>query len=361
MSRWTDLKELIAPGSVRHTVAPPLEAGLRPNRRLQDASVRSRFAPLGVDDVVVWNGRAVVSAGRAVAALEGGEPATVWTSDAEVGALAVLPEGLAMAVEGRGIILLSGDGSTRVLSDEPRVRTRVTALHPHPDGGLLATVGSTRHDQWERALMLRDRSGLLLRIDIGGRVDELDTGIAWPAGVAVEADGAILLSVANDHVVERRAPSGAPATARTVLHNLPGYPGRLVAAGDGTWWAVMPRLRSRATELMFEFPDMVQEMVSSTEVDSWLVPRLRIEVPHRAPLQVGELSVLGQIKPWAPTRTYGLAFRFASSGQIVESAHSRADGDRHGATGVAVDDEGGVLVAVRGAGCIVEIGQEGVR
>jgi len=103
--------------------------------------------------------------------------------------------------------------------------------------------------------------------------------------------------------VQRRSADGSRAGAKVVLVNLPGYPGRITPAADGTWWAAMPCLRSRATELMFEFPAMVDEMVNTTEVDSWLVPRLRIEVPHRAPLQVGELSVLGPSEVRAGRRT----------------------------------------------------------
>jgi hypothetical protein len=354
MSRWSDLKELIAPASVRHSVAPPLEAGLRPNDRLERAALLAQFDPLGVDDIVAWRGDLVATAGRRLVRLAHAAPEVVASFHAPAGALAVLPQGLAVAVHATGIVVVDASGGTRVLTDDPRVRSCVTAMCVDAAGDLLVTVGSAAHTEWERALMMRDATGLLLKVDAAGGVRELALGLAWPAGVAVEPGGGILLSESNEHAVRRRDADGR--AGRTVLVNLPGYPGRIATAQDGTWWAAMPYLRSRATELMFEFPSMVTEMVTTTEVDSWLVPRLRIEVPRRAPLQVGELSVLGKIKPWAPTRTYGLAFRFAGSGQIIESAHSRADGHRHGATGVAAQD-GRVVVAVRGAGCVVEIGQ----
>jgi hypothetical protein len=120
----------------------------------------------------------------------------------------------------------------------------------------------------------------------------------------------------------------------------------------------MPYLRNRATELILEHDDVRSEMVSRTEPESWLVPCLAIENLYRTPLQVGAIRVLGEIKPWAPTRTYGLAFRVNAEGRVLESAHSRADGRMHGVTAVLEREPGSVVVACRGAGNVLMLGAD---
>ena len=49
-------------------------------------------------------------------------------------------------------------------------------------------------------------------------------------------------------------------------------------------------------------------------------------------MQGGGLKQLGILKPWAPTRSYGLVVRRDAEGEPRASFHSRADGRRHGIT-----------------------------
>jgi hypothetical protein len=48
---------------------------------------------------------------------------------------------------------------------------------------------------------------------------------------------------------------------------------------------------------------------------------------------------MGMLKPWAPTRSYGLVVRLDRDLQPVASFHSRADGKRHGIASCLVEGD----------------------
>jgi hypothetical protein len=216
-----------------------------------------------------------------------------------------------------------------------------------PDGSLIVTVGSTEvgADGWARALIAGDRSGRLVTVD-GDRARVIAEQLPWPSGVAVEPDGSLLVSLSHDQRIERRSPD-EPDRGRSVLQRLAFYPGRIRVSPQG-WWVAAPYLRNRATELLLSEPEMRDDMVANVGEAQWLLPSLRRENIYLDPLQMGQLRVLGVLKPWAPPRSYGLVFLFGGDGRVIESHHSRADGTRHGITGV---DEAGGRVVVAGKGC----------
>jgi hypothetical protein len=135
------------------------------------------------------------------------------------------------------------------------------------------------------------------------------------------------------------------------------YPGRAFHTDDG-WWVTAPYVRNRVTALLLDEPELVAEMVATINPDEWFIPRLRSDNPYTDPLQMGQLRTLGVVKPWAPPRSYGLAFRIEHDGRIAESLHSRVDGDRHGITGVVVDGDR-VIVAARGFRSLLAIEEDG--
>jgi hypothetical protein len=360
MSRWRrDLLELISPGRVRRKAIPPLEAGLRPNTRLDEATVLAALHPMGLDDVAMLDGNMVLSTGGFLSRLVEDGLQTFVELPGTAGALAGRGDSVAVAVEGHGLVEVTANGSVSVISQDPRLTTCVTALTALDDGSFLVCVGSTATDDWARNLVAPNpATGLLLRV-VDGRVEELDRNLAWPSGVCADGDGGFLLSTSVGHRIERRSLADPGRSGKPLLDNLPGYPGRITPASQpGEWWVAVPYLRNRATELILEHDDVRSEMVSQTEPESWLVPCLTIENLYRTPLQVGAIRVLGEIKPWAPTRTYGLAFRVNAEGRVLESAHSRADGRMHGVTAVLETEPGSVVVACRGAGNVLMLGAD---
>jgi hypothetical protein len=66
---------------------------------------------------------------------------------------------------------------------------------------------------------------------------------------------------------------------------------------------------------------------------------------------------MGVLKPWAPSRSYGLAIKLAADFEPVMSFHSRADGSRHGTTSV-LEQAGLLYVASKGGDVIVSLPAE---
>ncbi|MGM7648444.1 hypothetical protein ACSVDM_26360 [Nocardia sp. JW2] len=340
------LREWLNPDWARHRTVPPFEAGLRPNRRLDEGETLLPAAEFEPDDVFIRdNGEVVFSSGDGIFTLADGVVTRVATLGGQVGSLLVAEDRIVAAVEGVGLVTIDANGVATDLCNDAELAACVTDLTLLPDGVVLATVGSNAVPDWSAALVADDRSGRIVRVD-GSHAEVVADGLGWPGGIENAADDEVLVSLGFDHRVERRGVSALGKAGAAVGSNLPVYPGRIAACTDG-WWVAAPYARNRFTELLLDEPELLREMTATIRQDQWFVPRLRCPDPYTDTLQLGQLRVHGVIKPWAPARSYGLAFRIDQRGRIAEGVHSRADGDRHGVTGVASRD-GRIVVAARG-------------
>ncbi len=193
---------------------------------------------------------------------------------------------------------------------------------------------------------------MIVRLD-GSRARVEAQGMGWPSGIEVASPTEVLVSLSFDHRIELRALSALARPSRPIARNMPIYPGRLAAAGDG-WWVAAPYIRNRVTEMLLDEPEVIEEMVAHVDPEDWFVPRLRCTNPYTDTMQMGQLRVLGVVKPWAPARSCGLILRVDRTGRVVESAHARVDSPRHGVTGVAVSD-GRILAAAKGFGNLLQL------
>jgi hypothetical protein len=342
------IKEWVNPNWGTHTSIPPMERGLRPNSRLDSAQVLLDPGVYEPDDLVLLDSGAIwFSSGAAVHELKDSAMRTVVELDGRVGPLITRGSDVIAAVEGRGLVTVDASGAVNDLSSDRSVSTCVTDLTALPDGSILACVGSTEYgvDGWGRALVDGDRSGLLVRV-VGDRTEVVADRLGWPSGVASDADGNVVVSLSQQHRLESRTADSLERVDRVMLGNLPLYPGRVSHTERG-WWVTGPYVRNRVTAMLLDEPELLAEMVETINPDEWFIPRLRSENPYTDPLQMGQLRVLGIVKPWAPPRSYGVAFRIDPDGRIADSAHSRVDGNRHGITGVA-DDGDRVILAAQG-------------
>jgi hypothetical protein len=87
-------------------------------------------------------------------------------------------------------------------------------------------------------------------------------------------------------------------------------------------------------ELVLSDTAFRDKMRAEIEPDYWIAPSLRATGSYKEPLQGGGIKKLGVVKAWAPPRSYGLVVRINSSGDIIESLHSRVGGACHGVTSV---------------------------
>jgi hypothetical protein len=338
-------------------VVPAMDGPLSPNTRLDDAPVLGRFPDL--DNLVAVEGSLLGTQRHHLLSLtperDGWMARDIARFDAPIASLARAPDGaLAIGLDGHGIRIHGGplNGKTfRTLCAQPL--SCPTALCFQDPDTLLVANGSavaTAAD-WKRDLMNLGSSGSLWRLSLAsGEARPLAEGLAFPAGIALDNAGAIYVSEAWRHRIFRLGPDGQ---RREVLDQLPAYPGRIAAGADGFWLALFAP-RNQLVEFVLKEPEYRQRMVAQIDPDFWIAPALRSGGAFRAPLQGGGIKKLNALKPWSPSWSYGLVLQCDALMRPIASYHSRAGGAVHGVTS-AVSWAGGVMVAARGAGLLVQL------
>ncbi|MFC5738804.1 SMP-30/gluconolactonase/LRE family protein [Sinirhodobacter huangdaonensis] len=357
------IDRLFHPNRDPHAV-PVLDGAFSPNRLLEQAQPVSPVLE-GADDFLVLKAEGapgfLVSVPEGLVRLADGERSLFAATEAAAGAMAPRKEGgLFVALEGRGVLAL--DAAGRVLWQAAQVAGRplraVSALATGPDGRLYAADASQTHSvsDWKTDLMQAGApSGRIVALDPAtGAGEELATGLAWPAGVCVSADGGQLwFSEAWTHRLWSLDLVGG--TRRLITRNFTGYPGRIVAQGAGFWISFFA-LRTELTEFVLSERAFCERMMAEVPRDLWIGPALNSRMAHLAPTQLGGIKKLGIEKAWAPPRSYGLAALFDAQGEGVASWHSRVGGPFHGIT--ALRSTGGRVFALsKGEGVIVELPQ----
>jgi hypothetical protein len=100
-------------------------------------------------------------------------------------------------------------------------------------------------------------------------------------------------------------------------------------------------------EFVLREPQYRKVMMAEVDREFWIAPALRSGHSFNEPMQGGALKQMGILKPWAPTRSYGLAIELTPDFEPVRSLHSRAGGKRHGIT-AAVEIDGTLWLASKG-------------
>lgn len=336
---------------------PPLDGAFQPDTALDQAGRLAELAE--ADNMVQDAGRILLSSGPDLLELcpEGGTR-LVERLAAPISALAADGAGrIAIAVEGGGVIL-RGPGGESVIAAAERGAGCVTAMAFAPDGRLILTSGSLRHRpaDWARNLLERRPDGLVWSVEAGGRVQVLATGLAWPAGLLVQGERVILSEAWAHRLIALPLAGGRPGT---VLDNLPAYPGRLTGAQTEIWLCCFAP-RSQLIEYVLRETAFRTRMMAEVAPDFWIAPSLRSGRSFQEPLQGGAVKQLGVLKPWAPTRSYGLAVRLDADFLPRHSLHSRADGRHHGITS-ALRLADRLLLTSRGGHAVLAVLSEGMR
>jgi hypothetical protein len=109
-------------------------------------------------------------------------------------------------------------------------------------------------------------------------------------------------------------------------------------------WVALLALRTYLVEFVLREDRFRERMIAEIPMQDWIRPALRTTNTVREPLQLGGARHLGETKPWAPARSYGLVGEMDAAGDFVRSFHSRPGKHRHGT--VAVLAAGDRLVAL---------------
>lgn len=307
---------------------PPMDGLFRPNDHLDDAlACLQTPAP---DALAATSQGVLVTSGRALLRLADGAP--VATFEADVTALTGLPDGGAAVglADGR-LLFLGGERAGQTLAAHPQLRC-ITALAPAPDGAVFVANGSSRYGpaDWKRDLMATQASGSLWRLDPAAATwRQLAGGLAYPYGVLDHGDG-VVVSESWRCALTRVCEGGGRPTP--VIEALPAYPSRLTRGDDGAIWLALFAPRSQLLEFVLREPRYRQRMVAQIDPDHWVAPCLRSGRSPLEPIQQGGVKQLGVLKPWSPSRSYGLIARLDGEFNPKASFHSRANGRRHGVT-----------------------------
>jgi hypothetical protein len=330
-----------------------MDGALRPNSLLEEATVIAR-AP-EPDNLTPAGDELLFSSAGAVLALDPrtGRSEERHQFDQPVTALAWSQGVLAVGVPG-AIKLVGGAYDGRSLDRLGDLAALCpTALAFESPGVLLACLGSQANppSEWKRDLLQCNSSGSVCRVNLGtNAVELLATGLAYPYGVAPRPSGIWVAESWRHRIIALRA----GASPRPVFGHLPAYPSRLAPAADGGVWLSLFAPRRQMIEFVLREHGYRERMMAEVDPEYWMAPALATGKSFLEPIHGGQVKHLGIVKPWGPTRSYGLVVKLDSSGIPTVSLHSRADGKRHGVTSCLELGER-LLVASKGGGVLIGV------
>ncbi len=133
------------------------------------------------------------------------------------------------------------------------------------------------------------------------------------------------------------------ASGKVLQAGYPAYLGRIRKIDNGYAIACLSR-RDPLIEFLKTEREFVARMKAEIDPRHWISPRATPEFSHDFPIELGATRLFGEIKPWAPSFSYGLVIETDRAMTPVGSAHSRANGIRHAISDVVAWNES--LIAV---------------
>ncbi|HXT07260.1 MAG TPA: hypothetical protein VN715_10025 [Roseiarcus sp.] len=336
---------------------PPMDGVFKPNNRLETAERVVEIA--AIDNLTVAAGALYGSSGDALMRIDpkGGAAAIVRRFDGEITMLTASQSGrIAVGVQGAGLALLDGAKQAQVFDLPADCRSCITAGLFRDEDNLALAIGSRRHSwsEWKWDLMSHGATGAVANARVSTGAFEITSGnLAFPYGLAVGDDDCLFVSESWRHRIVSLPTSGT--IPRPVLSELPAYPARIVAACDGGYWLAFFAPRRQLTEFVLQEDDYRREMMETIPPESWIGPDFADGSSEEQPLQAGSVRQMGIMKPWAPSRSYGLVVHLDRSMAPTASYHSRADGSTHGVASI-VEWGGQLYAASRGAGALIRLG-----
>lgn len=337
-------------GAGDHSISvPPMDGALRSNSLLEAADpVLAMPSPANLVE-------GHFSSGAVLYRLVDGQAVQVETYPAEIAALALRSGALAVALASGEIRIRGGrhDGKSWAAGQGLAINCP-TALAFADDDTLIVANGSGKHGlaEWRQDLLRRQAAGSVMKLDLrNSQGTLLAKDLAWPYGVLPLADGGVLVSESWKARLVILRPGKAP---EPVLTDLPAYPARIVPRADGGAWLTLFAPRRRIVELVMRETDFRETMMAEVAPEYWVSPSIRPMESYYEPLQGGTLKKLALLKPWAPSRSYGLVVELDAEFQPTRSFHSRADGTRHGISSCHEQD-GRLLIAATGGDILISL------
>ena len=346
--------QILGRGEAAVTI-PSLDGAFRPNQVLDHAHTMLTIdAP---DNLVNHAGRVLFSSGSTVYAVAGPGMDAVETFPRDVTALAVSPDGLlAVGLENGGVVFRGSRSVDPVLTLDGQDLVCPTACLFLDEKTLIICAGSASNppSEWVRDLMSRRATGSVWRFELRQRrATCLASGLGYPNGIFSDPRGAVFISESWRHRI-LEITSDAMRPPRVALGDIPGYPGRLAKKESGGAWLSVFAPRSQLIEFVLRESGYRNRMMREVPPSYWIAPALASGRSFYEPMQGGAVKQMGILKPWAPTRSYGLVVGLDGDMQAQQSFHSRADGERHGIVS-RLETASGLIVASKGANALLTI------
>jgi hypothetical protein len=343
---------------LRRGAAPPptmtLEGALGPNARLDEAAAIPVMAPDAL--AVLADGRLAISSGATVLALDrwGGQP-VVWARfDQPARALATSPSGLVAVGLAAGGLAVLDQSAQPVAWPVPEGLTTVADLRflsedklvvvDHGYSDLTVALAMAPWDDTAR--------GAAMILSRDGTAQVLNPKLRCPIGVCAAADGALL-------VVEMDTARLSDGAGKVRRAGFPAYLGRLRRRAGGYLLTGLTR-RDPLIDFFKTEPDFVAEMKATVDPRHWISPRMTPDFRHDFPIEAGATRLFGEVKPWAPSFSYGLLMWLDDDLMPVGSAHSRANGRRHAISDTVVW-QGDILAVSKASGELLNLGPDGAE
>jgi hypothetical protein len=335
------------------TSVPPMDGALKPNDALDAAEELYRGKE--PDNLVVSSGTIHFTIGNAVVRFHPGEMPRVSDAaefSAAVTCLAAFDEQMAVGLEIGEVRIVGGRFDGMVID---RVGDRSTkapvAAHFENAKTLLLALGSQVHpaSAWKRDLMEGGASGSVWRIDLSsGKASVLCDHMAFPYGITLMDGEAVFVSESWRH----RIVDVSSKRQRVVVDDLPFYPARISATASGEVLVCGFAPRRQLFEFILHERQFLRRMMSDIPEQYWMAPALSSGSDYWEPLQQGQIRHHGILKPWSPTKSYGLLATMDGAGRFLRSIHCRAGGVRHGITS-AVELGSQIIMTSKGGGMVL--------
>ncbi|MBX5088274.1 hypothetical protein [Rhizobium lentis] len=331
--------------------AMPLEGVLGPNSLLDEAPSFSIEKPDAL--AVAADGCLLISTGPSVWSLGrwGEEPRQRFSLSCRVTALAASPGGqIAVGLETGEVHVYD------MAQDQPAWTV------PAPSGNSpaadciflredkLAVVRSgyaSVHDALARSPWETAQGGAVTGHSRNGMTRVMAGGLACPMGICRDDRGDLIITeMVTACVIE---PSG-----RVRGTGFPAYIGRIRKTQKGYLLACLSR-RDPLIEFLRTEQDFVKDMKKIIDPRHWISPRTTPEFSHEFPIELGATRLFGEIKPWAPSFSYGLLVKLDKDLMPQGSAQSRANGRQH-AISDAIVWNGDIIAVSQASGEILNLG-----
>ncbi len=335
---------------------PPMDGALKPNDLLEVASAAITVEQ--PDNLTVDGSRILFSSLGTLMSLDrAGEEwraRTIASFQTPITCVAADGHGsIAIGTDDGALLLIGGRHDAQKIDKvADRALTCPTACAFADENTLILCLGSRTNpaSRWKTDLMERNETGSLWSIDlVGGATTRLADRLAFPFGLQIVDQGRVVVAESWKH----RLVEIAGGKVKELLADLPAYPARLARSRDGYWLSAFAP-RSQMVEFVMRERKFCLGMMANIDAEYWMAPTLISGRSHREPLQGGAIRHLGVLKPWSPTRSYGLLVELDAAFKPVRSLHSRAGGRRHGITS-GVELDGVTLATSKGGGAILAI------